>query len=124
MVAAVSTVRVPKLTVIVGGSFGAGNYGMCGRAYDPRFLWMWPNARISVMGGEQAATVMETVGQAEVGAQLREQYERQGHPYFATARLWDDGVIDPRDTRRVVGLALGACANAPLSDRSAPVFRM
>jgi 3-methylcrotonyl-CoA carboxylase beta subunit len=124
LVAAVSTVRVPKLTVIVGGSFGAGNYGMCGRAYDPRFLWMWPNARISVMGGEQAATVMETVGQAEVGAQLREQYERQGHPYFATARLWDDGVIDPRDTRRVVGLALGACANAPVCDRSAPVFRM
>src|SRR4051812_39103545 len=124
MVAAVSTVRVPKLTVIVGGSFGAGNYGMCGRAYDPRFLWMGPNARISVMGGEQAATVMETVGQADVGAQLREQYERQGHPYFATARLWDDGVIDPRDTRRVVGLALGACANAPISDRTAPVFRM
>ncbi len=124
MVAAVATARVPKLTVIVGGSFGAGNYGMCGRAYDPRFLWMWPNARISVMGGEQAATVMETVGQPEVGAQLREQYERQGHPYFATARLWDDGVIDPRDTRRVVGLALGACANAPLAPRAAPVFRM
>jgi 3-methylcrotonyl-CoA carboxylase beta subunit len=124
MVAAVSTVRVPKLTVIVGGSFGAGNYGMCGRAYEPRFLWMWPNARISVMGGEQAATVMETVGQAEVGAQLREQYERQGHPYYATARLWDDGVIDPRDTRRIVGLALGACANAPFADRAAPVFRM
>jgi 3-methylcrotonyl-CoA carboxylase beta subunit len=124
MVAAVATARVPKLTVIVGGSFGAGNYGMCGRAYDPRFLWMWPNARISVMGGEQAATVMETVGQAEVGAQLREQYERQGHPYYATARLWDDGVIDPRDTRRVVGLALGACANAPLGERSVPVFRM
>ncbi len=124
MVAAVSTVRVPKLTVIVGGSFGAGNYGMCGRAYDPRFLWMWPNARISVMGGEQAATVMETVGQAEVGAQLRDQYERQGHPYYATARLWDDGVIDPRDTRRVVGLALGACANAPIADRSTPVLRM
>jgi 3-methylcrotonyl-CoA carboxylase beta subunit len=124
MVAAVSTVRVPKLTVIVGGSFGAGNYGMCGRALDPRFLWMWPNARISVMGGEQAATVMETVGQAEVGARLREQYERQGHPYYATARLWDDGVIDPRDTRRVVGLALGACANAPLAARAAPVLRM
>jgi 3-methylcrotonyl-CoA carboxylase beta subunit len=124
MVAAVSTARVPKLTVIVGGSFGAGNYGMCGRAYDPRFLWMWPNARISVMGGEQAAMVMETVGQPEVGAQLREQYERQGHPYYATARLWDDGVIDPLDTRRVVGLALGACANAPLAERATPVFRM
>ena len=124
MVAAVATARVPKLTVIVGGSFGAGNYGMCGRAYDPRFLWTWPNARISVMGGEQAATVMETVGQPETGAALREQYERQGHPYYATARLWDDGVIDPRDTRRVVGLALSACANAPLAERAAPVLRM
>jgi 3-methylcrotonyl-CoA carboxylase beta subunit len=124
LVAAVSITRVPKLTVIVGGSFGAGNYGMCGRAYDPRFLWTWPNARISVMGGEQAATVMTEVGQPEVGAQLREQYERQGHPRYATARLWDDGVIDPLETRRVVGLALGACANAPLAPRSAPVFRM
>ena len=124
LVAAVSTTRVPRLTVIVGGSFGAGNYGMCGRAYDPRFLWTWPNARISVMGGEQAATVMTEVGQPEVGAQLEEQYERQGHPYYATARLWDDGVIDPLDTRRVVGLALGACANAPLPPRAAPVFRM
>jgi 3-methylcrotonyl-CoA carboxylase beta subunit len=124
MVAAVATARVPKLTVIVGGSFGAGNYGMCGRAYDPRFLWMWPNARISVMGGEQAATVMTEVGQPEVGAQLREQYERQGHPYYATARLWDDGVIDPLQTRQVLGLALGACANAPLAESRAPVFRM
>jgi 3-methylcrotonyl-CoA carboxylase beta subunit len=124
MVAAVSTARVPKLTVIVGGSFGAGNYGMCGRAYDPRFLWMWPNARISVMGGEQAATVMTEVGQPETGAQLREQYERQGHPYYATARLWDDGVIDPLQTRQVVGLALGACANAKLQPRAVPVFRM
>ncbi len=124
MVTAVSTTRVPKLTVVVGGSFGAGNYGMCGRAYSPRFLWMWPNARISVMGGEQAATVMTEVGQPEVGAQLREQYERQGHPYYATARLWDDGVIDPLDTRRVIGLALGACANAPLAPRAAPIFRM
>jgi 3-methylcrotonyl-CoA carboxylase beta subunit len=124
MVAAVSTARVPKLTVIVGGSFGAGNYGMCGRAYSPRFLWMWPNARISVMGGEQAATVMTEVGQPETGAALREQYERQGQPWYATARLWDDGVIDPLDTRRVVGLALGACANAPLAGRAAPVFRM
>jgi len=124
LVAAVSTTRVPKLTVIVGGSFGAGNYGMCGRAYDPRFLWTWPNARISVMGGEQAATVMTEVGQPEVGTQLKEQYEAQGHPYYATARLWDDGVIDPLDTRRVVGLALGACANAPLASRATPVFRM
>ncbi|UGS34045.1 Propionyl-CoA carboxylase beta chain [Capillimicrobium parvum] len=124
MVSAVATARVPKLTVIVGGSFGAGNYGMCGRAYDPRFLWMWPNARISVMGGEQAATVMETVGQAEAGAQLREQYEHQGNPYYSTARLWDDGVIDPLDTRRVLGLALGACANAPIGPRTVPVFRM
>jgi 3-methylcrotonyl-CoA carboxylase beta subunit len=139
MVAAVSTTRVPKLTVIVGGSFGAGNYGMCGRAYDPRFLWMWPNARISVMGGEQAATVLSTVraDQAAAGgeqapaaeleamrARLREQYEHQGHPYYATARLWDDGVIDPLDTRRVLGLALGICASAPLRERSTPVFRM
>jgi 3-methylcrotonyl-CoA carboxylase beta subunit len=124
MVAAVATARVPKLTVIVGGSFGAGNYGMCGRAYSPRFLWMWPNARISVMGGEQAATVMREVGQPELGDELREQYERQGSPYYSTARLWDDGVIDPLDTRTVVGLALGACANAPLAERAAPVYRM
>jgi 3-methylcrotonyl-CoA carboxylase beta subunit len=124
MVAAVATTRVPKLTMIVGGSFGAGNYGMCGRAYSPRFLWMWPNARISVMGGEQAATVMREVGQPETGERLREQYERQGSPYYSTARLWDDGVIDPLDSRRVVGLALGACANAPLASRAAPVFRM
>jgi 3-methylcrotonyl-CoA carboxylase beta subunit len=124
MVTAVSTARVPKLTVIVGGSFGAGNYGMCGRAYSPRLLWMWPGARISVMGGEQAATVMTEVGQPETGAQLREQYERQGHPYYATARLWDDGVIDPRDTRDVLGLALSAAGNAPLHDVRYGVFRM
>ena len=124
LVTAVSCARVPKLTVIVGGSFGAGNYGMCGRAYSPRFLWMWPNARISVMGGEQAATVMETVGQTEVGATLREQYEHQGHPYYATARIWDDGVIDPRETRDVLGLALSAAANAPLADVRYGVFRM
>ncbi len=124
MVTAVSTARVPKLTVIVGGSFGAGNYGMCGRAYSPRLLWMWPGARISVMGGEQAATVMTEVGQAETGAQLREQYERQGHPYYATARLWDDGVIDPRDTRDVLGLALSAAGNAPLDEVRYGVFRM
>jgi 3-methylcrotonyl-CoA carboxylase beta subunit len=124
LVTAVSTARVPKLTVIVGGSFGAGNYGMAGRAYSPRLLWMWPGGRISVMGGEQAATVMTEVGQPEVGAQLREQYERQGHPYYATARLWDDGVIDPRDTRDVLGLALSAAANAPLEDIRYGVFRM
>ena len=124
LVTAVGCARVPKLTVIVGGSFGAGNYGMCGRAYSPRFLFMWPNARISVMGGQQAATVMETVGQPEVGASLRDQYERQGHPYYATARLWDDGVIDPRDTRDVLGLALSACAGAPLEDVCYGVFRM
>src|SRR4051794_23083903 len=124
LVTAVSCARVPKLTVIVGGSFGAGNYGMCGRAYSPRFLFMWPNARISVMGGVQAATVMETVGQPEVGAKLRDQYEAQGHPYYATARLWDDGVIDPRDTRDVLGLALSACSGAPLADVGYGVFRM
>jgi 3-methylcrotonyl-CoA carboxylase beta subunit len=116
--------RVPKFTVIVGGSFGAGNYGMCGRAFSPRFLWMWPNARISVMGGDQAATVMETVGQEEAGAKLREQYELQGRPYYGTARLWDDGVIDPRDTRDILGLALSAAANAPLEDVRYGVFRM
>jgi 3-methylcrotonyl-CoA carboxylase beta subunit len=124
MVTAVSTARVPKLTVIVGGSFGAGNYGMCGRAYSPRMLWMWPNARISVMGGDQAAAVMSEVGQAETGDALREQYEQQGRPYYATARLWDDGVIDPRDTRRVLGLALSAAANAPLAEVRYGVFRM
>ena len=115
---------MPKLTVIVGGSFGAGSYGMCGRAYSPRLLWMWPGARISVMGGEQAATVMTEVGQPQAGAQLREQYERQGQPYYATARLWDDGVIDPRDTRDVLGLALSAAGNAPLAEVRYGVFRM
>ncbi|MEA2126500.1 MAG: 3-methylcrotonyl-CoA carboxylase beta subunit [Solirubrobacteraceae bacterium] len=124
LVTAVATARVPKLTVIIGGSFGAGNYGMCGRAYSPRFLFMWPNARISVMGGEQAATVMEAVGQPEVGASLRDQYEHQGQPYFATARIWDDGVIDPLDTRDVLGLALEAAANAPLEPVRYGVFRM
>jgi 3-methylcrotonyl-CoA carboxylase beta subunit len=124
LVTAVSTARVPKLTVIVGGSFGAGNYGMCGRAFSPRLLWMWPGARISVMGGEQAATVMTEVGQPESGARLREQYERQGQPYYATARLWDDGVIDPRDTRDVLGLGLSAAANAPLEDVRYGIFRM
>jgi 3-methylcrotonyl-CoA carboxylase beta subunit len=124
LVTAVSCARVPKLTVVVGGSFGAGNYGMCGRAYAPRFLFMWPNARISVMGGEQAATVMSEVGQPEVGAQLREQYERQGRPVYASARLWDDGIIDPRDTRRVLGMALDACAGAPLGELGYGIFRM
>jgi 3-methylcrotonyl-CoA carboxylase beta subunit len=124
LVTAVSTARVPKLTVILGGSFGAGNYGMCGRAFSPRLLWMWPGARISVMGGEQAATVMRQVGQEETGARLRELYEEQGRPYYATARLWDDGVIDPRDTRDVLGLALSAAANAPLQDVRYGVFRM
>jgi 3-methylcrotonyl-CoA carboxylase beta subunit len=124
LVTAVSTARVPKLTVILGGSFGAGNYGMCGRAFSPRMLWMWPGARISVMGGEQAATVMREVGQEETGARLRELYEEQGRPYYATARLWDDGVIDPRETRDVLGLALSAAANAPLEDVRYGVFRM
>jgi len=124
MVAAVSTARVPKLTVIVGGSFGAGNYGMCGRAYSPRFLFMWPNARISVMGGEMAAAVMKEVGQPETAALLHAQYEEQGRPFYSTARLWDDGVIDPRDTRKVLSRALAACACAPLAEPSAPVYRM
>jgi 3-methylcrotonyl-CoA carboxylase beta subunit len=124
MVAAVSTARVPKLTVIVGGSFGAGNYGMCGRAYSPRFLFMWSNARISVMGGEMAAAVMKEVGQPETAELLHDQYEEQGKPFYSTARLWDDGVIDPRDTRHVLSLALAACASAPLEDLAAPVYRM
>lgn len=124
LVTAVSCARVPKLTVIAGGSYGAGNYGMCGRAYSPRFLWMWPNARISVMGGEQAASVMTEVGQPEVGARLKEQYEHQGRPWYSTARLWDDGVIDPRQTRNVLAAALAACANAPLGDVGYGVFRM
>ena len=124
LVTAVSCARVPKLTVIVGGSFGAGNYGMCGRAYSPRFLFMWPNARISVMGGEQAATVMREVGQEEVGDRLRDQYEHQGRPVYSTARLWDDGIIDPRDTRAVLAAALAACANAPLGELGYGVFRM
>jgi 3-methylcrotonyl-CoA carboxylase beta subunit len=124
LVTAVSCARVPKLTVIIGGSFGAGNYGMCGRAYSPRFLFMWPNARISVMGGEQAATVMREVGQAETGDRLREQYEHQGRPVYSTARLWDDGVIDPRATREVLANALAACSQAPLGPLGYGVFRM
>lgn len=134
LVTAVSTVNVPKLTMVIGGSFGAGNYGMCGRAYDPRFLFMWPNARISVMGGEQAASVLATVHrdaakwtpeQAEAfKAPIRDQYETQGHPYYATARLWDDGIIDPTDSRRVLGLALSAALNAPIEPTRFGVFRM
>jgi 3-methylcrotonyl-CoA carboxylase beta subunit len=126
MVTAVACARVPKLTVIIGGSFGAGNYAMCGRAYSPRFLWMWPNARISVMGGDQAASVLASVGSG-VGsdeADVREQYEHEGNPYYSTARLWDDGVIDPAGTRRVLGLALSAAANAPLEPAGYGVFRM
>ncbi len=134
LVTAVSTVGVPKITMVIGGSFGAGNYGMCGRAFDPRFLFMWPNARISVMGGEQAASVLATVhrdaskwtqDQAEAfKAPIRAQYESQGHPYYATARLWDDGVVDPADSRRVLGLALSAALNAPVEPTRFGVFRM
>jgi 3-methylcrotonyl-CoA carboxylase beta subunit len=139
MVTAVACARVPKLTVIIGGSFGAGNYSMCGRAYSPRFLWMWPNARISVMGGDQAASVLTTIREDQLAAagrswtpeesegfatELRDSYERQGHPYYSTARLWDDGIIDPADTRRVVGLSLAAASCAPLEDVRYGVFRM
>lgn len=139
MVTAVACTRVPKLTVVIGGSYGAGNYSMCGRAYSPRFLWMWPNAKISVMGGEQAASVLATVKRDQLEARgeewstadeaafkdpIRAQYETQGNAYYATARLWDDGVIDPLQTRQVLGLALTACANAPLPQRddAAPAF--
>ncbi|GAB3250070.1 carboxyl transferase domain-containing protein [Kineosporia babensis] len=139
MVTAVACARVPKLTVVIGGSYGAGNYSMCGRAYSPRFLWMWPNARISVMGGEQAASVLATVraGQLDAAgtpwsqqeaetfkAPIRRQYEERGNAYYSTARLWDDGIIDPAETRTVLGLALAVCAQAPLEDVSYGVFRM
>jgi 3-methylcrotonyl-CoA carboxylase beta subunit len=130
LVMAVANARVPKFTVIIGGSFGAGNYGMCGRAFSPRFLWMWPNARISVMGGEQAATVLAQVrrdtdqDEDAFKAPIREQYETQGSPYYATARLWDDGIIDPRDTRRVLGLGISAAMNAPPEATTFGVFRM
>jgi 3-methylcrotonyl-CoA carboxylase beta subunit len=128
LVTAVSTSVVPKFTVVVGGSYGAGNYGMCGRAYDPRFLWMWPTARISVMGGEQAASVLATVGgredDEEFKASIRATYEEQGSAYHSTARLWDDGIIDPLDTRRVLGLGLQAAANAPIPAPSPALFRM
>src|SRR5205085_2172069 len=113
LVTAVACAAVPKLTVIVGGSFGAGNYGMCGRAYDPRFLFSWPTARISVMGGEQAALVLSSVGETDPD-EIRERYEREGSPYYATARLWDDGVLHPLETRRVLGLCLQACACGPV----------
>jgi len=132
LVTAVACTVVPKFTVIIGGSYGAGNYGMCGRAYDPRFLWMWPNARISVMGGEQAASVLATVrndltSEEEVEgfkAPIRRQYERQSSAYYSTARIWDDGLIDPADTRRVMGLALATAANAPIPSPGYGVFRM
>ena len=139
MVTAVACADVPKLTLIVGGSFGAGNYGMCGRAYNPRFLYMWPNSRISVMGGEQAANVLATVQKnqrAREGKKLSEEeemaikkpiianFEREGHPYFASARLWDDGIIDPRDTRKILGLSLQACLTKPVKNTSFGVFRM
>jgi len=123
MVTAVACAQVPKFTVIVGGSFGAGNYGMCGRAYSPRELWMWPNARISVMGGEQAATVLTAVGRAD-SDEIRAKYEREGSPYYSTARLWDDGIIDPLDTRRVLALGIAASLNAPIPETKFGVFRM
>jgi acetyl-CoA carboxylase carboxyltransferase component len=123
LVMAVACAQVPKFTVITGGSFGAGNYAMCGRAYAPRQLWMWPNARISVMGGEQAATVLTMVGDADPD-EIREQYEREGSPYYSTARLWDDGIIDPLDTRRVLALGLAAALNAPIPPTEFGVFRM
>ncbi|GAA2851110.1 3-methylcrotonyl-CoA carboxylase beta subunit [Aminobacter aminovorans] len=139
LVTAVATAQVPKVTIIIGGSFGAGNYGMCGRAYSPRFLWMWPNARISVMGGEQAATVLAMVKregierkggnwskeeEAEFRAPILEKYEREGHPLYSSARLWDDGIIDPARTREVLALSLSAALNAPISDTKFGVFRM
>jgi acetyl-CoA carboxylase carboxyltransferase component len=123
LVMAVANARVPKFTVITGGSFGAGNYAMCGRAYEPRQLWMWPNARISVMGGEQAATVLTIVGDADAD-EIRAKYEREGNPYHSTARLWDDGIIDPLDTRRVLALGISAALNAPIPETTFGVFRM
>jgi 3-methylcrotonyl-CoA carboxylase beta subunit len=123
LVMAVANAAVPKFTVIVGGSFGAGNYAMCGSAYEPRQLWMWPNARISVMGGEQAATVLTMVGDADP-EEIRAKYEREGNPYYSTARLWDDGIIDPLDTRRVLALGLTAALNTPIPATTFGVFRM
>src|ERR1700689_5367121 len=139
MVTAVACAQVPKITLIIGGSYGAGNYGMCGRAYSPRFLFTWPNSRISVMGGEQAASVLATIRRDGLEARgenwskdeedafrapIRARYEEEGNPYFATARLWDDGIIAPADTRRVLALALSACLNAPIPDTKFGVFRM
>ena len=140
MVNAVATASVPKFTVIIGGSFGAGNYAMCGRAYNPRMLWMWPNARISVMGGEQASLVLSTVKRDGVEARgeswtdkeqlnyerrIQRQYEKQGHPYYSSARLWDDGVIDPVDTRRILGQGISASMNNPRSSETPHgIFRM
>jgi 3-methylcrotonyl-CoA carboxylase beta subunit len=139
MIQAVTSATVPQITIYCGASFGAGNYGMCGRAFGPRFLWMWPNARISVMGGEQAASVLATVRRDNIElkggawtveeeeqfkAPIRAQYEHQGHPYYATARLWDDGVIDPMDTRDTLALALSASLNAPIPHTQFGVFRM
>jgi 3-methylcrotonyl-CoA carboxylase beta subunit len=138
-VTAVATTKVPKITMLIGGSFGAGNYGMCGRAYSPRFLWTWPNSRISVMGGEQAAGVLATVGatassaraatwssedEAEFKRPTIEMFERQSHPLYASARLWDDGIIDPRKTREILALSLSAALNAPVEDTKFGVFRM
>jgi acetyl-CoA carboxylase carboxyltransferase component len=139
MVHAVANSVVPKFTVIIGGSFGAGNYGMCGRAYEPRMLWMWPNARISVMGGEQAAEVLATVKRDQrarkqqpltdeeaqaIRAPILEKYEREGSPYYSTARLWDDGIVDPAETRTLLALALSAAFNAPIPEPRFGVFRM
>ena len=136
---AVACAKVPKITCVIGGSFGAGNYGMCGRSYSPRFMYMWPNSRISVMGGEQAASVLSTVRRDGIEARggdwsvedeeewkrpIREKYEHEGTPYYASGRLWDDGVIDPRDTRDVLGLAISASLNAPFPDQDYGVFRM
>ena len=139
MVTAVANAQVPKITLVLGGSYGAGNYGMCGRAYSPRFLFTWPNARISVMGGEQAASVLATVKRDNIEAgggvwseveeegfknPIREQYEEEGNPYYATARLWDDGIIAPNETRRVLALAFSAALNAPVEETRFGVFRM
>ena len=139
LVTAVSTARVPKFTVVIGGSYGAGNYGMCGRAYGPRFMFMWPNARISVMGGEQAANVLATVREDGLAAKgeswdagdkqafmdkTRDAYEAQGSPWYASARLWDDGIIDPAQTRNVLGLAISASLNAPIEETKFGIFRM
>jgi 3-methylcrotonyl-CoA carboxylase beta subunit len=139
MVTAVATARVPKLTVVIGGSFGAGNYSMSGRAYSPRFLWMWPASRISVMGGPQAASVLATVRREQLEKRgeewspedeavftepIKEQFEEQGSPYYSTARLWDDGIIDPADTRDILGLALDVCAAVPLPEPALGLFRM